>query len=50
MFPTDMTFTQGNFKKVSDHYSCFDLKSATDRFPAVLQRAVLETIIGKNKA
>jgi hypothetical protein len=52
--PEDCTFSQG--EKVISHlskdgpYYCFDLKSATDRFPVSFQEIVLAKIIGEKRA
>jgi hypothetical protein len=49
----DCTFNQGDFTRwlpASGPYHSLDLTSATDRFPAELQRHVLEQLIGKEKA
>jgi hypothetical protein len=50
---TDMTFNQGNFKKILTHrnnYFSYDLTSATDSYPIDLQVAVLSSFIGQEKA
>jgi len=51
-FPTDCTFDQSKFLggAMGDTHYCFDLSSATDRFPLTLQVDVLSAIVGKEKA
>lgn len=53
LIKNDLTFNQGGFKevlpKVGPYYS-FDLKSATDRFPALLQRNVLAQLLDEERA
>lgn len=49
----DCTFEQGHERDLSigmDHYSCFDLTAATDRFPLPLQEAVVGHLLGEEKA
>jgi len=52
--PGDMTFDQGSIAKKAlqskGPYYCYDLQSATDRFPLSLQIEVLSLFIGKEKA
>jgi hypothetical protein len=50
---TDMTFSQGDFKKILTHrsnYFSYDLTSATDRYPIDLQVGILSNFIGQEKA
>jgi hypothetical protein len=52
-FKTDCTFNQGGFDKSGNgagYFASFDLKGATDRFPASLQRRILANFIGEEKA
>jgi len=52
--PGDMTFDQGKIARYAAQskgpYFCYDLQNATDRFPLSLQVAVLEVLLGKEKA
>lgn len=51
--PEDCTFEQGDkvamLPKTGPYY-CLDLVSATDRFPATLQRDIISQLIGKDRA
>lgn len=51
-FKADCTFNQSGFdaSRLRSHYSSFDLKGATDRFPASLQEKILANFIGEEKA
>lgn len=50
----DMTFNQDAFAHMehflqSPIFFSFDLTNATDRFPALLQKAVMEHMLGKER-
>lgn len=50
---TDRTFRQDDCKTLFAHpgpYHSFDLSQATDRFPLSVQKAFLETFLGKDRA
>jgi len=51
--PEDCTFEQGDKAHIlpkTGPYYCLDLTSATDRFPATLQRDIISQLIGKERA
>lgn len=55
MIPQDKTFNQGNDLRSlpfdgSTTYYCFDLSSATDRFPMFLILGLMESILGSERS
>jgi hypothetical protein len=48
--PNDRTFTQDPIVNFPGPYYSLDLSSATDRFPAIIQRMMLDVILGQEKA